>query len=254
MAKLDIKRGSNDVSVYLFIQDATNQSGDGLRGLAFNTAGLNCFYVRPSGDSTQLSLASQTTTGAHTDGGFAQISTGDMPGVYRLDLSDAIVAAGATNAVVMMKGAHKMAPVLMEIQLVGYDPQDATRLGLTALPNANAGAAGGLLSCAVPNTLPPNSITSTSFTGDAITAAALATSAAQEIRDSVWAKTLAEPSSVLNWTGDAITALNWIAALSRNKITQTTTTFTLRNDNDALTISSAAITNDGVTFTRAEFA
>src|SRR5690348_12288707 len=35
-------------------------------------------------------------------------------------------------------------PTDAEYDVVAYDPQDAVRLGLTALPNANAGANGGL--------------------------------------------------------------------------------------------------------------
>jgi hypothetical protein len=40
-----------------------------------------------------------------------------MPGVYRLDLPDAVCAASARSAVVMLKGATNMAPVVLEIDL-----------------------------------------------------------------------------------------------------------------------------------------
>lgn len=48
--------------------------------------------------------------------------------------------------------------------------------------------------------------------------------------------------------------LAWLLALSRNKITQTSTTTTLRNDADSSTIATSTVSDDGTTFTRGEFA
>lgn len=144
MAKLDILKASTDVTVYVFIQNSSLTTGAGLTGLVFNSASLVCYYVRPLAAAAQLTLATQTVTGAHSDGGFVEVDATNMPGVYRLDLSDAVCATGVNSVVVMLKGATNMAPVLLEIQLTSYNPNDAVRLGLTALPNANAEAAGGL--------------------------------------------------------------------------------------------------------------
>lgn len=144
MAKLAIKKASTDVTVYLFVLDSSKTTGAGLTGLAYNTASLVAYYVRPLGSATQLTLATQTVTGAHSDGGFVEVDATNMPGVYRLDLPDAVCATGVNSVVVMLKGAANMAPVVLEIQLTSYDPNDAVRLGMTALPNAAADAAGGL--------------------------------------------------------------------------------------------------------------
>jgi hypothetical protein len=73
-----------------------------------------------------------------------EVSAAEMPGVYRLDLSDAVCLTGVGSVIVMLQGAADMAPVLLEIQLVGVDLEDSVRAGLTALPNAEADAAGGL--------------------------------------------------------------------------------------------------------------
>jgi hypothetical protein len=142
--KRQIKGGGVDVSLYLFILDSTSTTGAGKTGLVFNSAGLVCYYVRPLGSATALTLITQTVTGAHADGGFIEIDATNMPGIYRLDLSDAIIAAGKTSVTVMLKGATGMAPLPLELELVAYDPDDTVRLGLTSLPNAAAEAAGGL--------------------------------------------------------------------------------------------------------------
>lgn len=144
MAKLQIVKASTDVTVYIFIQNSSVTTGAGLTGLVYNSPGLVCYYVRPLAASAALSLASQTVTGAHTDGGFVEVDSTNMPGMYRLDLSDAICATGVNSVIIHLKGATNMAPVSLEIQLTSVNLNDGVRGGLTAIPNAAADAAGGL--------------------------------------------------------------------------------------------------------------
>lgn len=115
--KLQINADSTDVSLVIFINDITSAIGAGLEGVLFNAAGLTCYYLRPGAAAAQLALANVAVAGAHADGGFIEISAANMPGWYRLDLSDAIVAAGVTSAGVYLGEAADMAPLLIEIQL-----------------------------------------------------------------------------------------------------------------------------------------
>jgi uncharacterized protein YoxC len=126
MAKLSIKKASTDVTVYVFIQDSSATTGAGLTGLTFETASLVASYVRPLAARAALTLATQTVTGAHSDGGFVEVDATNMPGLYRLDLSDAVCATGVGSVVVMLKGAANMAPLLLEIQLTDFDLNDAS--------------------------------------------------------------------------------------------------------------------------------
>jgi hypothetical protein len=145
MAKLAIKKASTDVTTYLFIQASNVTTGAGLTGLTFETANLVASYVRPGAARAAITLATLAAAdSAHSDGGFKEVDATNMPGIYRLDLPDAVCATGVNSVVVMLKGATNMAPVVLEVQLVSYDPNDAVRLGITALPNAAAGANGGL--------------------------------------------------------------------------------------------------------------
>lgn len=134
--KLQIKKASVDQSVYLFVQNSSVTTGTGLTGLVFNSASLVAYYVRPLGSATAITLATQTVTGAHADGGFVEVDAVNMPGIYRLDLPDAVIATGVNSVVVMLKGATNMAPVTLEVELVAYDPQSAASLGLTNLDAA----------------------------------------------------------------------------------------------------------------------
>lgn len=63
----------------------------------------------------------------------------------------------------------------------------------------------------------------------------------------------AEPGGVPALTANLKTALSWLLALARNKITQTSTTSALRNDADNATIASSTVSDDGTTFIRGEW-
>jgi len=139
-----IKAGATDQTLDIFIQDSSSTTGGGLTGLAYNTASLVCYYRKgATGSATALTLVTQTVGGAHSDGGFVAIDGTNMPGMYRLDLSDTIVAT-AGSVTLMLKGAANMAPLTIELQVSAVNLEDSVRFGMTALPNAAADAAGGL--------------------------------------------------------------------------------------------------------------
>jgi len=64
----------------------------------------------------------------------------------------------------------------------------------------------------------------------------------------------AEPGGVPALTANLKTAISWLLALARNKITQTSTTSTLRNDADNANIATSTVSDDGTTFVRGEWA
>lgn len=133
-----IKAGTVDVSVVLRVVDSVDGTPE--TGVDHATTGLDLKYRREGAanvDLTEAALAALTT--AHTDGGVEQIGNGYI----RVDLPDAACATGATG--VLVHGvATGMVIIGCYIQLVTFDPFDTVRLGLTALPNAAAEAAGGL--------------------------------------------------------------------------------------------------------------
>lgn len=132
------KKGTTNVSIELEIIDSTDGTPE--TGVLWNTAGIALEYRRGGAVSTAITeatLAALTT--AHTDGGFLHIGNG----VYRFDLPDAALASGV-DKVIVHGTVTGMVVIPLTIQLVDYDPFDATRLGLTALPNAAADGAGGL--------------------------------------------------------------------------------------------------------------
>ena len=144
MAKLTFKAGTTSKDVNILIQDSSVSTGAGKTGIAYNTSGLTAYYHRQgSNAATAITLATKTL-GTWATGGFVEVSSANMPGLYEFGIPDAALASGATWVVIMLFGVTNMAPVTLEIQLDAVDNQDATRFGLSALPNAAAAATGGL--------------------------------------------------------------------------------------------------------------
>ena len=125
MKRIITKDTTNEI-LNIFIPDSASTNGAGKTGIVYNSLGLTCYYVRPGSAPVQLSLVTQTVTGAHTDGGFVEIDSTNLPGFYRLDIADAIIASGVDGAVIGLKGASGMAPVNIEIQLIDFDLNTAT--------------------------------------------------------------------------------------------------------------------------------
>jgi hypothetical protein len=63
----------------------------------------------------------------------------------------------------------------------------------------------------------------------------------------------AEPVAVPAANATPLQKLAWLFTLARNKITQSATTQTLRNDGDTASIGSTTVSDDGTTFTRGKF-
>ena len=258
MAKREILAGAADQTIDVFIQDSSSTVGAGLTGLVFNTASLVCYYRKgATGTPTALTLATQTVGGAHSDGGFVAVDGTNCPGQYRLDLSDTIVAS-AGMVTVYLRGAANMVPCVSEIEVVSVNKFDAVRMGMTALPNAAAEAAGGLYtrgSGAGQINQNENgqvdtrtvgmaaaTITAAAIATDAIDADALAADAVTEITAGVFAR--AFPATYGSLTFDQVCKVA-IAVLSGKLSGAATTTVSIRNLNDSADVVVATVDADG---------
>lgn len=133
-----VTKGSTDRSLVLRMCDSTDGTPE--TGVTSATTGLDIWYRREGGLKVSLTEADLTALDdAHSDGGILHISDGD----YRVDFPDAAFATGA-NYVDVGWGATDMVGFGGRVRLVNVDLEDSVRAGLTALPDANADAAGGL--------------------------------------------------------------------------------------------------------------
>jgi hypothetical protein len=135
-----VRKDSTDVTTYFQMRLLAGGDGTGLTISDFDLS-----YTR-SGAATAakvdaVALAAADT--AHTDNRGIEVDATDCPGLYRFDWPDAAFATGLNGVILTVKHASCFTESL-RIELVSYNPNDTVRLGLTALPNAAADAAGGL--------------------------------------------------------------------------------------------------------------
>lgn len=132
---------STNVTKYFHLRLAA----DGTDATGLTITNIDLQYVRsgaaPSTKADATALAA--TDSAHTDNAAIEVDATDQPGVYRVDWPDAAFAAGVSEVILTVKCATVFTES-MAVPIVAYNPADGVRLGLTALPNAAAGAAGGL--------------------------------------------------------------------------------------------------------------
>lgn len=105
---ITIAPGSTSQSIELYL---------GATGLTASTSGLSARYNRTRTASVSIPLVARTIAQAWTAGGFAEVDATNMPGVYRLDVPDAALAAGADDVTVVVRGASGTNGAVMTVKL-----------------------------------------------------------------------------------------------------------------------------------------
>lgn len=111
------------VPVY-FVDDVSGtNTGEPTTGLLFSDieTGGSASYQRQGAARVDFTLVTQTVTGAHTDGGFIQIDSTNMPGGYRLDVPDAAFATGVDFVIIQLVAASGnntvMRPIVIDLTI-----------------------------------------------------------------------------------------------------------------------------------------
>ena len=105
---ITIAPGSTSQSIELYL---------GTTGITASTSGLSARYNRTRTASVSIPLVARTIAQAWTSGGFAEVDATNMPGVYRLDLPDAALAAGADDVTIVVRGASGTNGAVMTVKL-----------------------------------------------------------------------------------------------------------------------------------------
>jgi hypothetical protein len=92
---ITIAPDSTSQSIYIML---------GATGISYNTPSFVAHYTRENSTPVAITLASQTSTGNWTSGGFAEVSPSNAPGLYRLDVPNAAFVSGATKVMVSVRG------------------------------------------------------------------------------------------------------------------------------------------------------
>lgn len=180
---------------------------DATDGIAAETGLTGVGRISKNGAATAASSAS-----------LSEIDSTNMPGRYYIELT-----AGELDTIGIIEFRYKAAAcaeVVARAQVVPYDPYDAVRMGLTALPNAAAEAAGGLYTRGTgagqinQNANGQVDIRMVALLADVITAAGIADNAfvaanfAAGAFDAVWAVTSRILTSSANFNDPSASAIS----------------------------------------------
>lgn len=253
-----------------------NAAANAAGGLPVSTAGgLDLDEMNVDIEAIQTSTAGLTFTGAGKVDASVRDWVGDtiparnVTGVPKVDVVDwlgtAVTAATAGIPDTNVKNINNVSTASVTTINANQgttQPVNFTGTGASALAKADTvDVAGAAVNALIAGRMDSNAqvvgtgaIVSGSFAANAIDSGALATTAANEIRDAVWAQAMTELAAVPGVTDTLLNALTWLFELSRNKVTQTATTQLLRNDADAATIGTSTVSDDGTTFIRGKFA
>lgn len=129
-----VKQNKTSQLATLFAQDSSSTTGTGLGSVVFNSSGITAYYFR-EGDSSSTAISLQTMTiGTWASGGLILVDGTNMKGVLQLGIpNNALTALGSVT--IYIQGVTNLAPIVLELQVVAFDPNDAVHLGISALPN-----------------------------------------------------------------------------------------------------------------------
>jgi hypothetical protein len=91
----------------------------GVTGLTATTAGLTARYNRTRSASVNIPLVTRTITQPWISGGFAEVDTVNMPGIYRLDIPNEALISGADDVTITVRGASGTNGAVVTIKLLG---------------------------------------------------------------------------------------------------------------------------------------
>lgn len=206
--KHEVKSGQTDYSVLIFIPDSASTDGSGKTGLVAADLTVSGVRVETDNDVTvtdyTASLNNLTLlTDAHADWGLKEVSSTLAPGLYRLDIADAIFAAGAWSAVVYVMVTTSAAVASpMEFVMVPQLPID----GVLLAPTTHTSAV--IPTVTTVNGLAANVITAASIATDAIGADEIAAGAVTKIQTG-----LATPTNITAATGIVLSGVTHTGAV-----------------------------------------
>jgi hypothetical protein len=136
---ITIKAGTTSRTEYIYLNST---------GYVFNTPGLVASYVRAGLARVAIPLVSRTVAGAYVSGGFVEVDPINMPGLYRIDVPNALFATGVRTAALEVINT-----TTNDRQVISYNfTQDMTVDFTTIIPTSNtANTVGDALNAARAN-------------------------------------------------------------------------------------------------------
>jgi hypothetical protein len=126
-----LKKETTSKILLVYALDATDMRS-GKTELSSQTSDATVAYIREGEAQVRKIPLVEGKLGEHRAGSFVEIDSKLLPGVYQFGVPNEMLAAGAETVTLMLKFPGAVLEPI-SIHLVAYDPQDAERLGMTAL-------------------------------------------------------------------------------------------------------------------------
>ena len=126
-----LKKGTTSKILLVCAFDAADMRS-GKTGLNSGTPDSSAAYIREGETQVRRIPLMEGKLGEHQAGSFVEIDRKLLPGVYQLGVPDEMLASGAETVMLVLKFPGAVIEPI-SIHLVAYDPQDADRLGMSAL-------------------------------------------------------------------------------------------------------------------------
>lgn len=137
------EQGAQNLIRHVVIYDSTSTIGGRKTGLAFNTAGLTCYYLR-AGGTLQGPITLETintlgtyqapTSNAHIR--FKEVSSSGWPGLYELHIHNDWLLGSNRDLKIVLHGASGMVQVDLEIDTTAVNFNNAASAGISNLDAA----------------------------------------------------------------------------------------------------------------------
>lgn len=175
----DILIGTVDRTILVFIPDPASTTGQGKTGLVAANLTVSYTRVETDNDVVNTNVTSSLSdlaalTDAHADWGLKEVSATLAPGLYRLDLADAVFAAGAWYAIVQVQITTGLAAAtpkafrLVSLTMDSLDPDSRFRNSVKGITLGTVGV-GSTITSIVTSSLDPAATAVDQFKGKIVT-------------------------------------------------------------------------------------
>jgi hypothetical protein len=126
-----LRKGTTSKILLVYALDAADMRS-GKTGLNSRTPDSSAAYIREGEVQVRRIPLIEGKLGEHRAGSVVEIDNKLLPGVYQFGVSDKMLAGGSETVTLVLKFPGAVIEPI-SIHLVAYDPQDADRLGMSAL-------------------------------------------------------------------------------------------------------------------------
>ena len=127
-----LKKGTTSKILVVYALDAADMRS-GKTDLNSRTPDSSAAYIREGEAQVRRIPLIEGKLGEHRAGSFVEIDSKLLPGVYQFGVPDEMLGPARSETVTLMLKFPGAVIEPISIHLVAYDPQDADRLGMSAL-------------------------------------------------------------------------------------------------------------------------